>query len=52
MVSTLSGCGGDLYAVCAESILSCKFGSSSENTLFDAVVIDEAAQVSLFLSRI
>ncbi|XP_016902852.2 uncharacterized protein LOC103500612 isoform X2 [Cucumis melo] len=44
VVSTLSGCGGDLYAVCAESILSCKFGSSSENTLFDAVVIDEAAQ--------
>lgn len=51
VVSTLSGCGGDLYAVCAESILSCKFGSPSENTLFDAVVIDEAAQVSLFLSR-
>ncbi|XP_031745144.1 uncharacterized protein LOC101216410 isoform X2 [Cucumis sativus] len=44
VVSTLSGSGGDLYAVCAESILSCKFGSSSENTLFDAVVIDEAAQ--------
>ncbi|XP_022992045.1 uncharacterized protein LOC111488514 isoform X1 [Cucurbita maxima] len=44
VVSTLSGCGGDLYAVCAEPILSCKFGSPSENTLFDAVVIDEAAQ--------
>lgn len=49
VVSTLSGCGGDLYGVCAESMLSCKFGSPSENTLFDAVVIDEAAQVSLFL---
>lgn len=51
VVSTLSGCGGDLYAVCAESILSCKFGSPSENTLFDAVVIDEAAQVSLFVQN-
>lgn len=45
IVTTLSGCGGDLYGVCAESISSHKFCSSSESTLFDAVVIDEAAQV-------
>lgn len=45
VVTTLSGCGGDLYAVCSETISSHKFGSSFENTLFDAVVIDEAAQV-------
>ncbi|XP_042505468.1 uncharacterized protein LOC122082032 isoform X2 [Macadamia integrifolia] len=44
VVTTLSGCGGDLYGVCSESLLSHKFGSSSEHTLFDAVVIDEAAQ--------
>lgn len=44
VVTTLSGSGGDLYAVCAESISSHKFSSSSESTLFDAVVIDEAAQ--------
>lgn len=44
VVTTLSGCGGDLYGVCAESILNHKFHSASESTLFDAVVIDEAAQ--------
>lgn len=44
VVTTLSGCGGDLYAVCAESISNHKFGSPNEHTLFDAVVIDEAAQ--------
>ncbi|KAL8113605.1 uncharacterized protein LOC141664415 isoform X2 [Apium graveolens] len=44
VVTTLSGCGGDLYAVCAESISSHKFNSPNEHTLFDAVVIDEAAQ--------
>lgn len=44
VVTTLSGAGGDLYGVCSESFLNYKFGSSSENTLFDAVVIDEAAQ--------
>ncbi|KAG8653205.1 hypothetical protein MANES_06G179400v8 [Manihot esculenta] len=44
VVTTLSGCGGDLYGVCSESISSCKFGNPSEHTLFDAVVIDEAAQ--------
>lgn len=45
VVTTLSGCGGDLYGVCSESILNHKFTSPSENSLFDAVVIDEAAQV-------
>lgn len=50
VVTTLSGCGGDLYAVCAESISSHKFGSPNEHTLFDAVVIDEAAQVLIIFS--
>lgn len=45
VVTTLSGSGGDLYGVCSESMSSHKFGSPSEHTLFDAVVIDEAAQV-------
>ncbi|KAI3786251.1 hypothetical protein L1987_45386 [Smallanthus sonchifolius] len=44
MITTLSGCGGDLYAVCSESTLTHKFSPSSESSLFDAVVIDEAAQ--------
>ncbi|KAL3736981.1 hypothetical protein ACJRO7_025846 [Eucalyptus globulus] len=44
IVTTLSGCGGDLYEVCSESMSNAKFGSPSENALFDAVVIDEAAQ--------
>ncbi|PIA43898.1 hypothetical protein AQUCO_01800146v1 [Aquilegia coerulea] len=44
VVTTLSGCGGDLFGVCSESLSNHKFGSSSEQTLFDAVVIDEAAQ--------
>ncbi|KAL3835347.1 hypothetical protein ACJIZ3_010083 [Penstemon smallii] len=44
VVTTLSGCGGDLYGVCSESTSVNKFSHSSENTLFDAVVIDEAAQ--------
>ncbi|XP_050380960.1 uncharacterized ATP-dependent helicase C29A10.10c isoform X2 [Argentina anserina] len=44
VVTTLSGCGGDLYGVCSESMSGHKFGSPSEHTLFDAVVIDEAAQ--------
>ncbi|KAL8253502.1 hypothetical protein R6Q59_037195 [Mikania micrantha] len=44
VVTTLSGCGGDLYAVCSESILTHKFSPSFESSLFDAVVIDEAAQ--------
>ncbi|KFK43885.1 hypothetical protein AALP_AA1G186300 [Arabis alpina] len=44
VVTTLSGCGGDLYNVCAESLAAHKFGTPSEDNLFDAVVIDEAAQ--------
>ncbi|XP_048318227.2 uncharacterized protein LOC107428153 isoform X1 [Ziziphus jujuba] len=44
VVATLSGCGGDLYGVCSESMSNHKFGSPSEHILFDAVVIDEAAQ--------
>nr|XP_043617923.1 uncharacterized protein LOC122589673 isoform X2 [Erigeron canadensis] len=44
VITTLSGCGGDLYAVCSESMLTHKFSTSSESSLFDAVVIDEAAQ--------
>lgn len=44
VVSTLSGSGGDVYGACYESISNEKFGS--EGSLFDAVVIDEAAQVS------
>lgn len=45
VVTTLSGCGGDLYGVCAASVSGQRFSSSSEGVLFDAVVIDEAAQV-------
>ncbi|KAH6773277.1 P-loop containing nucleoside triphosphate hydrolases superfamily protein [Perilla frutescens var. hirtella] len=44
VVTTLSGCGGDLYGVCSESTSGHKFINASETTLFDAVVIDEAAQ--------
>ncbi|EXC33624.1 hypothetical protein L484_013821 [Morus notabilis] len=44
VIATLSGCGGDLYGVCSESISTHKFGSPSEHNLFDAVIIDEAAQ--------
>lgn len=49
VVTTLSGCGGDLYGVCSETMLCSKFGGPSEHTLFDAVVIDEAAQVKMSL---
>lgn len=45
VVTTLSGCGGDLYAACFESSSNGTKGASmSEQNLFDAVVIDEAAQ--------
>jgi len=47
VVTTLSGCGGDLYGVCSESVSISKFGRFSEHCLFDVVVIDEAAQVGL-----
>ncbi|KAL9247212.1 hypothetical protein vseg_020667 [Gypsophila vaccaria] len=43
VVTTLSGCGGDLYTACFESTSNSKC-SLSETNLFDAVVIDEAAQ--------
>ncbi|CAN6182813.1 unnamed protein product [Urochloa humidicola] len=44
IVTTLSGCGGDIYGVCSETASSNKYGNFSENALFDVVVIDEAAQ--------
>ncbi|KAF7135616.1 hypothetical protein RHSIM_Rhsim08G0251000 [Rhododendron simsii] len=44
VITTLSGCGGDLYGVCSESLSNHKFSDPSEHALFDAVVIDEAAQ--------
>ena len=44
VATTLSGCGGDLYGVCAETISSFKFDNPSKHTLFDVVVIDETAQ--------
>lgn len=44
VVTTLSGCGGDLYATCFESASNCKATNISEQNLFDVVVIDEAAQ--------
>ncbi|XP_074578399.1 uncharacterized protein LOC141834905 isoform X2 [Curcuma longa] len=44
VVTTLSGCGGDIYGVCSESASNNRFGVHSEHHLFDAVIIDEAAQ--------
>ncbi|WOK96345.1 hypothetical protein Cni_G05052 [Canna indica] len=44
VVTTLSGCGGDIYGVCSESASSNRFGNFSEQNLFDVVIIDEAAQ--------
>lgn len=51
VVTTLSGCGGDLYGVCSESVSNYKFSTTSEDALFDAVVIDEAAQVRIIISQ-
>jgi superfamily I DNA and/or RNA helicase len=45
IVTTLSGCGGDIYGICSENASSNRYGIFSENALFDVVVIDEAAQV-------
>lgn len=45
VVTTLSGCGGDIYGVCSETASANKYGNFSEHALFDVVVIDEAAQV-------
>ncbi|KAG9449287.1 hypothetical protein H6P81_009252 [Aristolochia fimbriata] len=44
VITTLSGSGGDVYGVCSESISGSRFGCSIEDSLFDAVIIDEAAQ--------
>ncbi|KAI0518870.1 hypothetical protein KFK09_006307 [Dendrobium nobile] len=44
VVTTLSGCGGDLYEVCYESSSSGNSGKFSDQCFFDVVVIDEAAQ--------
>ncbi|XP_019707473.1 uncharacterized protein [Elaeis guineensis] len=44
VVTTLSGCGGDIYGVCSEYASNGRFGNFSEQILFDVVVIDEAAQ--------
>ncbi|ONM56016.1 P-loop containing nucleoside triphosphate hydrolase superfamily protein [Zea mays] len=44
IVTTLSGCGGDIYGVCSETASSNKYGTFSEHALFDVVIIDEAAQ--------
>ncbi|CAM6095945.1 unnamed protein product [Calypogeia fissa] len=45
VVTTLSGCGGDIYSVCMESVVGGnKKNKSVQECFFDAVVIDEAAQ--------
>ncbi|XP_057535816.1 uncharacterized protein LOC130813918 isoform X2 [Amaranthus tricolor] len=44
VVTTLSGCGGDLYSACFEFMSKSKMANLIEQNLFDAVVIDEAAQ--------
>ncbi|XP_073000501.1 uncharacterized protein [Typha latifolia] len=44
VLTTLSGSGGDIYGVCSESSSAGRFGNFSEQTLFDVVIIDEAAQ--------
>lgn len=49
VLTTLSGAGGDLYSVCSEAASAGKFGIVPEHTMFDVVVIDEAAQVSYSL---
>lgn len=48
VVTTLSGSGGDLYEVCSENMPNHRFGSPSEHNLFDAIIVDEAAQVEMF----
>ncbi|XP_078433844.1 P-loop containing nucleoside triphosphate hydrolases superfamily protein [Wolffia australiana] len=44
VVTTLSGCGGDLYSACFDFSAQNRLGDSRECSLFDAVIIDEAAQ--------
>lgn len=50
VVTTLSGCGGDLYEVCYESASNSSSGRFLDQCFFDVVVIDEAAQVCAFCS--
>ncbi|XP_058105368.1 uncharacterized protein LOC131248882 [Magnolia sinica] len=49
VMTTLSDCSGDLYGVCSEPISGFRFGNPSKDSLFHAVVIDEAAQVYFFI---
>ena len=49
VVTTLSGCGGDLYAACFDSSSRSRLIDLPECSLFDAVIIDEAAQVCSFV---
>jgi superfamily I DNA and/or RNA helicase len=45
-VTTLSGCGGDIYAICMETFRENKKSQgASDDGFFSAVVIDEAGQV-------
>lgn len=44
VVTTLSGCGGDIYSACIELVSRNKNVKSVGDALFDAVVIDEASQ--------
>jgi len=44
VVTTLSGCGGDIYSACIELVSQNKNVKSVGDALFDAVVIDEAGQ--------
>eukprot|EP00850_Spirogloea_muscicola_P007996 SM000041S15555 [mRNA] locus=s41:680126:694929:- [translate_table: standard] len=45
VVTTLSGCGGDLSTACNDSATAIRAGKEVEGeALFDAVIIDEAAQ--------
>ncbi|KAM3194125.1 hypothetical protein ACQJBY_070652 [Aegilops geniculata] len=43
VVTTLNGCGGDIYGIFSETASTKKYGNFSEQALFD-VVINEAAQ--------
>ena len=47
VVTTLSGCGGDVYAACMETFMAKrKTRGPSDDGFFSAVVIDEAGQVN------
>lgn len=45
VVTTLNGCGGDVYSTCMESVAGSK-KKPGPDCFFTAVVVDEAAQVS------